>query len=129
MEKADFEDDGGVAGEDAPPTPPLVDRPPTPVDAETAAAAEAAKDLGNAAFKDKHFNDAVNHYSDALKLNPHSAVYLSNRAFAHIRLENYGSAVADASAAIKLDPTYIKAYYRRRVCKLAACSFCLSLFA
>ena len=32
----------------------------------------------------------------------------SNRSFAHLRLEEYGSAVADASKAIELDPRYVK---------------------
>jgi serine/threonine-protein phosphatase 5 len=40
-------------------------------------------------------------------------VLLSNRAFAHIRLENYGSAVQDSTNAIEVDPQYVKAYYRR----------------
>ena len=35
------------------------------------------------------------------------------RAFAHIRLEEYGSAMADASKALECDPQYAKAYYRR----------------
>jgi len=38
---------------------------------------------------------------------------LSNRAFCHIKLENFGSAIDDATRAIELDPTYTKAYYRR----------------
>jgi serine/threonine-protein phosphatase 5 len=38
---------------------------------------------------------------------------LSNRAFCHIKLENFGSAVDDAARAVELDPTYTKAYYRR----------------
>jgi serine/threonine-protein phosphatase 5 len=40
-------------------------------------------------------------------------VLLSNRAFAHTRLENHGSAVQDSSLAIEFDPQYAKAYYRR----------------
>ena len=47
-------------------------------------------------------------YSKAIDLNPTSAVYFANRAFAHIKLENYGAAVADATSAINLDPKYIK---------------------
>lgn len=46
-----------------------------------------------------------------------------NRAFAHIKLENYGAAMADASRAIEIDPKYIKAYYRR-----ADAHFCLLQF-
>jgi serine/threonine-protein phosphatase 5 len=30
-----------------------------------------------------------------------------------IKLESYGSAIADANESIRLDPTYTKAYYRR----------------
>lgn len=40
-------------------------------------------------------------------------IYLSNRAFASLKLENYGIAIIDAKAAIEIDPTFIKAYYRR----------------
>jgi serine/threonine-protein phosphatase 5 len=42
-----------------------------------------------------------------------SAIYLSNRAFAHIKMENYGLAIEDANEAIKLDPNYAKSYYRK----------------
>lgn len=44
---------------------------------------------------------------------PGSAVYFANRSIASLRLENYGSAVADASRALELDPSYAKAQYRR----------------
>ena len=40
-------------------------------------------------------------------------MYYSNRAFTSLKLENYGIAVLDAKAAIDIDPTFIKAYYRR----------------
>ncbi|KAH8098784.1 hypothetical protein JL720_1750 [Aureococcus anophagefferens] len=40
-------------------------------------------------------------------------VLYSNRAMAHIKAESYGLAISDAEAAIRIDPTYIKAYYRR----------------
>jgi len=31
-----------------------------------------------------------------------------NRAFAHVKLENFGSAIADADEAIRLDADYLK---------------------
>lgn len=42
-----------------------------------------------------------------------TAVFYSNRAMAMIKMESYGSAIADSNEAIGLDPSYIKAYYRR----------------
>lgn len=56
----------------------------------------------------KHFTQAVDGYSKAIDLNPNNAIYYANRAFAHIKLENYGSAVADATKALEIDPKYIK---------------------
>jgi serine/threonine-protein phosphatase 5 len=56
----------------------------------------------------KHYQAAVDGYSKAIDLRPDSPIYYSNRAFAHIKLEEYGSAVADATQSIDLDPTYSK---------------------
>ncbi len=66
-------------------------------------------------------------YSKAIQLNPSNAVYFGNRAFAHIKLEEYGSAVEDATAAIDLDPNYVKGYYRRGDSYLALGKFKLAL--
>ena len=59
-------------------------------------------------FAEKHYVRAIDAYSRAVHHNPKSPILYSNRAFAHLRLENYGSAVADATQALKLDPKYIK---------------------
>ena len=37
---------------------------------------------------------------------------VGNRAFAQLKAENYGSAIVDADAALAIDPTFVKAYYR-----------------
>ncbi|KDD75869.1 calcineurin-like phosphoesterase [Helicosporidium sp. ATCC 50920] len=91
--------------------------------AEVVEKAEAAKTKANQAFKDKHYQQAADLYSAAIELYPENAVYWSNRAFAHIRMENFGSALADASRALECDGSYAKAYYRR-----AEASFALSRF-
>lgn len=55
-----------------------------------------------------------------MKLNtPKSAVYYANRAFANMRLENYGLAIEDSEDSIKLDPNYAKAYYRKADANIA----------
>ncbi|MEW5297871.1 MAG: hypothetical protein WDW36_001050 [Sanguina aurantia] len=87
--------------------------PATVLDPKVVASAEAAKDAANKLFKEKHFGKAIEGYTAAIALNPKSAVYYSNRAFAHVKMENYGAAAADASKALEQDPRYIKAYYRR----------------
>lgn len=49
--------------------------------------------------------------------------YFTNRAFAHLKLENYGYAIQDAEAALELDQTFIKAYYRRASALMALTRF------
>lgn len=57
---------------------------------------------------EKHYAGAVHLYSQAIELQPQNAVLYANRAFAHIKIEEYGSAVMDASKAIDADPSYAK---------------------
>ncbi|WVY92568.1 hypothetical protein V8G54_031656 [Vigna mungo] len=61
----------------------------------------------------RKYSQAIDLYTQAIELNGGNAVYYSNRAFAHLRLEEYGSAIQDASKAIEIDPKYSKGYYRR----------------
>lgn len=44
---------------------------------------------------------------------------LSNRAMAHIKLQQYEPAIADATAALALDPTHAKSLERRAVALLS----------
>ena len=87
------------------------------VDQDDAATNEAKaldlKNQGNEQLKIGHFLQAITFYSDALEYSKTNAIILSNRAQAYIKVENYGLAMADASAALESDPKYAKAYYRR----------------
>ncbi|KAJ1293957.1 hypothetical protein BS78_01G109600 [Paspalum vaginatum] len=76
-------------------------------------AAEAAKERGNAAFKEKQWQKAVNFYNEAIKLNEKVATYYSNRAAAFLELTSYRQAEEDCTSAINLDPKSVKAYLRR----------------
>ncbi|KAF9010505.1 phosphoprotein phosphatase [Cyathus striatus] len=62
------------------------------------------------------FPAAARLYSEAIEKNPHEPTIWCNRAYARMKLEEYGYALSDASHAIKLDPQYTKAYYRRATC-------------
>ena len=75
--------------------------------------AEALKNEGNELFKAGKYADAVVKYGEAIDVDPEVPAYYSNRAFCHIKMENHGLAIADASIAIELDKTFVKAYHRR----------------
>ncbi|KAL0720307.1 hypothetical protein Bca4012_034906 [Brassica carinata] len=85
--------------------------------------AEEMKNQANEAFKGHKFSHAIDLYTQAIELNGNNAVYWANRAFAHTKLEEYGSAIQDASKAIEIDPRYSKGYYRRGAAYLAMGKF------
>eukprot|EP01038_Epipyxis_sp_PR26KG_P013443 gene13443-18025_t len=95
---------------------------------------EKSKLDGNTAFKNNDFQSAVQYYSSAIKLiatpiNSNKATspkksmtaeqrdilttLLSNRAACHLKLLNYNEAIIDCDGAIELNPTLLKAYYRK----------------
>ena len=79
--------------------------------------AEDIKKQGNVFFTEGHFEHACERYDRAIEiLNPRdtrAAAYFCNRSLTQIRLENYGSALSDAEAAIAADSTFAKGYYRK----------------
>ncbi|KAI3787345.1 hypothetical protein L1987_41751 [Smallanthus sonchifolius] len=85
--------------------------------------AEEIKQQANEAFKANKFSHAIDLYTKAIELNGENAVYWANRAFAHAKLEEYGSAIQDASEAVEIDPKYSKGYYRRGAAYLAMGKF------
>eukprot|EP00287_Rhodomonas_sp_CCMP768_P005404 CAMPEP_0196724084 /NCGR_PEP_ID=MMETSP1091-20130531/6096_1 /TAXON_ID=302021 /ORGANISM="Rhodomonas sp., Strain CCMP768" /LENGTH=498 /DNA_ID=CAMNT_0042066179 /DNA_START=60 /DNA_END=1556 /DNA_ORIENTATION=- len=87
--------------------------------AEQVAKSEELKQKANAQFQEGHLNEAIELYTEAIDNNHKNHILYANRAFCHVKLENYGSAIIDATEAITLDPTYIKGYYRRGTAYLA----------
>ncbi|CAZ81499.1 unnamed protein product [Tuber melanosporum] len=87
----------------------------------TSASTEALelKAKGNAAIASRDWKTAVDFYTQAIELDPNQALFYSNRAQAHIRMEAYGSAIEDAAKAIEIDPASVKAYYRRAISNVA----------
>jgi hypothetical protein len=94
---------------------------------------EELKTEANAKFQENHFADATDLYTKAIELNPRNHILYANRAFCHIKMENYGElstvclrccvsaavislsslagiAITDSTEAINLDPSYIKVH-------------------
>ncbi|KAK8364029.1 hypothetical protein V6Z12_A03G201800 [Gossypium hirsutum] len=76
-------------------------------------ASELLKEKGNAAFKGKQWNKAVNYYTEAIKLNGTNATYYNNRAAAYLELGCFQQAEEDCNKAISFDKKNVKAYLRR----------------
>jgi import receptor subunit TOM70 len=70
------------------------------------------KEAGNHAYGSKDFNKAIDLYSKAIICKP-EAVYYSNRAACYNALADWDKVVEDTTAAINLDPEYVKAMNRR----------------
>lgn len=70
------------------------------------------KEVGNHAYGSKDFNKAIDLYSKAILCKP-EAVYYSNRAACYNALADWEKVVEDTTAAINLDPEYVKAMNRR----------------
>lgn len=62
---------------------------------------------------------ALDKYTAAIELDASNAVFFANRAFCHLKIENYGAAIEDADMAIDLDAEYSKGYYRRATAHFA----------
>lgn len=81
------------------------------------------KNEGNTYLKEQRYDDAVDSYTKAIALDSSNPIFFSNRAQVHIKLENYGLAIADCDSALKLDPEFSKAYYRRGVSMMALLNY------
>nr|AAS47584.1 chloroplast Toc64-1 [Physcomitrium patens] len=86
---------------------------PSIVSDGNSAAAELAKEKGNAAFKEKDYKKAVGFYTDAIRLNGNNATYYNNRAMAYLQLCSFSEAESDCTKALNLDKRSVKAYLRR----------------
>mmetsp|Transcript_28581 Transcript_28581/g.68731 ORF Transcript_28581/g.68731 Transcript_28581/m.68731 type:complete len:503 (-) Transcript_28581:142-1650(-) len=84
------------------------------------------KDEGNDLFSKANYARAAIAYSMAIdecerasESHPQMHVFYCNRAFCHIKMENFGSAISDAQQSVELKADFAKAYYRRGVAHMA----------
>ncbi|VEU36558.1 unnamed protein product [Pseudo-nitzschia multistriata] len=104
------------------PKPPASSMPPTAereepsvAEAKSRAQAERLKSKGNTYMQKKKYDDALECYTEALRLSPsgpQSHVYFSNRAAALLSMKKFDKAILDSERAIALAPSYGKAHAR-----------------
>ena len=73
---------------------------------------KSKKELGNAAFHDGKFEEAVQYYSDAIKGDINSALLYNNRAAAYLAMSKFAEALSDAKQATRIDSSSAKAFGR-----------------
>lgn len=60
--------------------------------------------------------DAYNKYTEAISLKPNDPALMAklhcNRAMINLRYKNFGKVIEDCKQSLKIDPNYIKAYFR-----------------
>ena len=100
--------------------------PPVDPEAQRLAIEEAVslKGLGNTAFGAKDYDEALKHYSAAVKLLkdtrcPRDALILLNRSATFLALKRFVPALYDATQAAEVDPDNWKAHWRQGVALLS----------
>ena len=84
------------------------------------AEALAAKAAGDRAMRQSAFADAAAHYARAVARAPTLVAAWANLALAHLRAEQFDACVTAATRTLELDPTHVKALYRRAQAHAAA---------
>lgn len=74
--------------------------------------ADQANEAGSHLFSQGKYSEAFEAFTEAIRLNPKSPVYFSNRAAVALKLKNPAIAAEDAQHALKRDASYIKAALR-----------------
>ncbi|XP_076914856.1 hsp70-Hsp90 organizing protein 3-like [Bidens hawaiensis] len=74
--------------------------------------ADEAKAKGNAAFSSGNYTAAIQHFTDAINLNPTNHVLYSNRSAAYASLNQFSDALTDALKTVDLKPDWSKGYSR-----------------
>ena len=75
--------------------------------------ADEAREKGNELFKAGNYVEAVKFYTESIKRNDEDPKNFSNRAACYMKLMALPEADRDCDEAIKIDPSFVKAYIRK----------------
>ena len=68
-------------------------------------------------MQDEHWAEAIEQFTEALKLNPSYALAYNGRGWAHFRLKHCAEAISDFDHAILINPSYANAFLNRSAAK------------
>lgn len=71
------------------------------------------KEQGNACVREQKYEEAMFHYTHAIKLDPQNYSLYSNRSFAFLKMQQYHFSMEDALMTIHLKPDWSKGYFRK----------------
>ena len=74
---------------------------------------EELKLKGNGYFKEEKYQEAVECYTEALKLKPQCHLLYSNRSAAYNKLEKFEEALSDAIHCTSISPLFARGHYRK----------------
>ncbi|XP_020083052.1 TPR repeat-containing thioredoxin TDX isoform X2 [Ananas comosus] len=116
--ESDLELDGGelvVPDDDDPPQ--KMGDPSVAVSDESRDAAQACKAKAIDAVSEGKLDEAVEHLSEAILLNPTSAILYATRASVFVKLKKPNAAIRDADEALQINPDSAKGYKSRGMAK------------
>lgn len=74
--------------------------------------ADKHKSEGNELMKQEKFKEALEQYNKAIEIDASNAVYYCNRAAAYSKISDFINSIEDCKNALKIDPSYGKAWGR-----------------
>ncbi|CAN0902234.1 TPR repeat-containing thioredoxin TDX [Linum grandiflorum] len=89
----------------------------SPLTDESRDAAQEEKSKAMAALSEGRLSEAVNHLTEAVLLNPVSAILYASRGSVYVKMKKPNAAIRDANAALEVNPDSAKAYKVRGMAK------------
>ncbi|XP_054681128.1 tetratricopeptide repeat protein 31 isoform X2 [Grus americana] len=96
-----------------PSLPCLPEPKPVPLDASMVEQSLVLADRGNKAAQKGHYAEAVQAFTEAVKLNPREHRLFGNRSYCYEKLRRYEEALRDAQVSLRLQPGWPKGFFRK----------------